>query len=923
MLSQAIQQFLGPMTMFHYDWETGLVTAIALPVVGVIVLLIRKFVSTVVRYVGEGFVFAASRVLFRRLSATLTLARYAKLALAGTSNVLHIPSSTSDVSLRLDDVFVPLSLEKALDQRLYDHTNLLEVGSRIRIIGDPGSGKSTIARRLFRDQCRLAASWKPSLFPIIIELKTIGIPKTIKQENLGMWLFNYVKKFTLSYDVFDMDKCFSAYVGSKGLLLILDGLDEVSTANYVRMRDAINLLSDALHKHSESNVVVMTLRSQFHQQIRDDYSGTFPNVLTLRRFSSTDIYKFLSNWPFTRNKSEHVLRIYNDLSDKPALRELCTNPLILSMYVARDQEAADLRLTTATRTSFYGSVTEELIIRRRISQTLNVENQDVLRAQRYRVLGAIAFNHLVVGRDSANYISWSEATKIVAAQTKKGAARAEDLLREISKDTGLITEERRGETLRFIHLTFCEFLSAHYAREYRADGWHDIVKSFWDCQKEPNLSTRLVEVLPFAIALLPKSRQPEAFSELKDCNNFYMLSLCYMEAKLYDSEWEAFRRRFEEYLLASAGTATEGDGSADWFRNIHIYLALVNDADRALTVLEEGEHHRYDVAEFFTRIASASLLKVSSLTMAYASQDANAAFRVATDCGIDVPEDMPEMITQYVDQPPFLDMLLQRASQEAERAPRLIALIAEAALSSEAVAAALYSRQPLGLRASGSSLCRWTQSKLIENTLLAECLDLGGSELKTDTDLRLVPLFMEIPVAYSGRVNRYEFVVAKHFGRLILGGYLLFIVLLEFEIFRAHFVFRMEQHFIFHVPFIDSLFIDPLIQSPLETIAPLIVVLLISGLSVAQLQYVIPRYYACLNLSDAVRPTGNPELKNLKQPSFAKKILLSLRHPWFLYNAENPERRVPVMVRPFVGMARINKIDEFIAYRRHARGAAE
>ena len=276
MLSQAIQQFLGPMTMFHYDWETGLVTAIALPVVGVIVLLIRKFVSTVVRYVGEGFVFAASRVLFRRLSATLTLARYAKLALAGTSNVLHIPSSTSDVSLRLDDVFVPLSLEKALDQRLYDHTNLLEVGSRIKIIGDPGSGKSTIARRLFRDQCRLAASWKPSLFPIIIELKTIGIPKTIKQENLGMWLFNYVKKFTLSYDVFDMDKCFSAYVGSKGLLLILDGLDEVSTANYVRMRDAINLLSDALHKHSESNVVVMTLRSQFHQQNQKTTTGNFP-----------------------------------------------------------------------------------------------------------------------------------------------------------------------------------------------------------------------------------------------------------------------------------------------------------------------------------------------------------------------------------------------------------------------------------------------------------------------------------------------------------------------------------------------------------------------------------------------------------------------------------------------------------------------
>jgi hypothetical protein len=117
------------------------------------------------------------------------------------------------VSLRLDDVFVPLSLEKALDQRLYDHTNLLEIGSRIRITGDPGSGKSTIARRLFRDQCRLANSRKPSLFPVLVELKTIVIPQAIKQGDLRVWLFNYIKKFVLSYDVFDMERCFTSYVG--------------------------------------------------------------------------------------------------------------------------------------------------------------------------------------------------------------------------------------------------------------------------------------------------------------------------------------------------------------------------------------------------------------------------------------------------------------------------------------------------------------------------------------------------------------------------------------------------------------------------------------------------------------------------------------------------------------------------------------
>ena len=681
------------------------------------------------------------------------------------------------------------------------------------------------------------------------------------------------------------------------------------TANYVRVRDAVNLLSDILHRRSENNQIVMTLRSQFHQQIRGDYSNSFPSVLTLRRFSSTDIYRFLSNWPFATQRAENILRIYSDLSDKPALREMCTNPLILSMYVARDQEAVALRLTAATRTSFYASVTEELVIRRRITQTRNVENQDILRAQRYRVLGAIAFNHLVLGRDSANYISWSEATKIVATETKKGAIKAEELLREISKDTGLITEERRGEILRFIHLTFCEFLSAHYAREYRTDGWRDIVKSFSGCQNAPNLSTRLVEVIPFAIALLPKSRQPEAFYELNDSDNFYMLSLCYMETKLYESGWSSFRSRFEAYLLASANTATDGDGSTDWFRHIHIYLALVNDADRALAVLAEEEYHRYDVAVFFTRIASTSLLRVSSLAMAYAAQDANAAYRVATDCGIDVPEEIPEMITRYTDQPMFLDMLLQRASRDEQKASRLIGLIVEAALSSEAVAAALYARQPLGFQLPASSDL-WRRSKLIENTLLAECLDCVWNYNSKREEVSLLSSFIGIPVAYSGRVDRCRFLMAKHLGKLLVVAYMTVTALLELEFFQ--FKSRHLRDIVFRVSCLDSL-----AQYQVEILLVAVVMMSSCITSFAQSRYIIPRYCECLNLPSAIKKAE----KRTRMSRFLSG-LFGAGGPWFLYTF-NPGRRVPILLQPFVGMATINKIDAFIALRSHARAPAE
>jgi hypothetical protein len=86
-IDQVIQQLLSIMAAFHYDWGTGIVTAVALPLPVTIGLIVRKFSKAVVKYLGDGAIFTISRIVFRRLSASLTLARYANLALAGTSPV--------------------------------------------------------------------------------------------------------------------------------------------------------------------------------------------------------------------------------------------------------------------------------------------------------------------------------------------------------------------------------------------------------------------------------------------------------------------------------------------------------------------------------------------------------------------------------------------------------------------------------------------------------------------------------------------------------------------------------------------------------------------------------------------------------------------------------------------------------------------
>ena len=160
----------------HMDPITIVVTIALLPIITGFAFVLKRFFTGVARYIADGLVFSLSRMFFRRLSSSLTLRRYCRLGLAGTSANLHIPNSSSDITVSLDEVFVPLLLEKSLDDRLYDHSNLVELGNRIRIIGDPGSGKSTIAKRLFRDECRMALARKPSRLPI---LKSNGDPPAL------------------------------------------------------------------------------------------------------------------------------------------------------------------------------------------------------------------------------------------------------------------------------------------------------------------------------------------------------------------------------------------------------------------------------------------------------------------------------------------------------------------------------------------------------------------------------------------------------------------------------------------------------------------------------------------------------------------------------------------------------------------------
>jgi hypothetical protein len=644
--------------------------------------IVRRSLRNGIEYVVQGALFFVSPRLAEPLVARLSLRRYARLRLAGTSQYLVVPSAT-DVQLKIDRVFVPLTLEQATGlAEEVTHADLLAAGDRIRVIGDPGSGKSSLSKRLFRDACNAAlAGTVGSRLPVLLELKNLDIPPVVTAEHLGKWLLASVESSVTRTAAFRAQDCFRFYLRRAGVLLLLDGLDEVATPAYPRVRDALRQLSELLSDLGPQNVLVLTMRTQFHQRVRADFSSAFPTVFRVRPFSLSDMHLFLMRWPYRDQRGERPTRIYEELSLRPSLRDLCRNPLVLSMYVAQS-EASRSFLTPESRTEFYATIIEELVGRRRAGSTLRAEGAKKLREQRRRVLGALAYEHMLRAEESTNTLRWDEALHLIQVIMGCDEDEADSVLWEMAKETGLVGEEREHETLRFIHLTVCEFLAASEAANGAADGWERLVAQHRNFVHNDNhqLHARLVEVIPFACALLrDRPRQASALRDVADVSDNRLLAQCLFETKAYELDlWSTLLDQEAERLRRVA----EPRRDDEWLRDLQLFNALVRDANASAA--HSRRIRTFDAGAFFRSLAAGQTRGIPRLLEAYAFDDAAAAFQLAATCGVDLARDLPELVVSSCDQRPFFALAYSRAEHGPDSQIWLRLLI-EAAVRSSAV----------------------------------------------------------------------------------------------------------------------------------------------------------------------------------------------------------------------------------------------
>jgi hypothetical protein len=478
----------------------------------------ERFVSYVLGTLKLGL----GRYVSSKLANQLGVRKYVKKCLSTFPTHLIIPS-VDNARISIDSAYVNLSLSGAAVQRVSDESLLAGQLGSVLIFGEPGSGKSSLTKKIYRRSCVQAyTAPASSRLPLHFELRRCKWTEfdVAGETSAGEWF--YQQLMSHASDVKGLHNpsfVVQSTANKRGLIVLLDGLDEIPENRIHLATEAIIDVTKRLRGMSTETMVITTARTQLRGGLARDFLESVEAIYSLEPFTPSDIFEFLRKWPYQKDSLDQTQRIFTTIHEHRTLAEMCTNPLILSMYVAQDQRYTNsenlgsVRLPD-TRTEFYSSVIAELLLHRRAQQLGKGQGGLDSRRQREELLGSIALDHLYRSDDPANSISWVKA--VATARSLIGLSSdhtAEAYLRALALETGIFSEERPGESLRFMHLTLCEYLAAMEMTESKSPTISEIIASALG-QADPTPGTRLWETVVFGVSLLKRADRLKALTEL-------------------------------------------------------------------------------------------------------------------------------------------------------------------------------------------------------------------------------------------------------------------------------------------------------------------------------------------------------------------------------------------------------------------------
>jgi hypothetical protein len=246
------------------------------------------------------------------------------------------------------------------------------------------------------------------------------------------------------------------------------------------------------------------------------------------------------------------------------------------MYVARDQQT-DGSVSPETRSAFYELLCDELLASRRFRREAYAVGRIRLKQQRQALLGEVCLGHILSSEETQNSIPLSRF--IAAAQRQQFGDGSDVAITDLSVDTGLFVQEKEGETLRFLHVTLCEFLAAWEVVERGDAGWLSILHALDTVDQHGELiqarESRLTDVIAFACGLAARVTQDRMLNDLHSRGARDILLKAAAECQRFESTvfQESIKHVAREVLLT-----TPKNWNVDWQYKFRLLVSLLRES---------------------------------------------------------------------------------------------------------------------------------------------------------------------------------------------------------------------------------------------------------------------------------------------------------------------------------------------------------
>ncbi|WP_374369201.1 NACHT domain-containing NTPase [Dongia sp.] len=431
----------------------------------------------------------------------------------------------------LESIYIPLSLvgeDQDDSEDRFPRTNpinLMSPGRRSVILGDPGSGKSTLISflALSRVSSSIQTRFKAEpdgRLPIVITLRRYADEL---KGRFNLSILDYIVEMTRGeFSIKDAtDEFFCFYLESGHAVVLFDGLDELPTTKF----------KDVVQKRIRAFATVFPLATIIITSRIAGYEGKirFPtsfNHFRMAKLRLDEIEKFIRDWYAVRveNEVEQAANV-TDLCriianpDSAAIRDLARNPLLLTIVALVHRIDAVL---PDERVVLYQKCTETLLntwYKWKFKDEDEKSKGRIERRNRQRI-EAIAFwmqrrivstdrGRAVVPRNEMrlflrDFIEKNEAYPTEDSEDPED--QADEFLEFVKSRTGLLIEAG-DELYSFLHLTFQEYLTATYLI---SRGEVDGLSKIWEVIGADINNPRWREVVRLLVASL-KSREGQKY----------------------------------------------------------------------------------------------------------------------------------------------------------------------------------------------------------------------------------------------------------------------------------------------------------------------------------------------------------------------------------------------------------------------------